>query len=338
MTAEQSYNVTLKLVHTDGIISSVRLLKSKSKLPEEILNKLNEILSKASSIKIHQPSIATQVQNVPQAPVVPQALSASQVPMVSQDSNYPQVTSMSPIVGASSIQVGGSQLSYHHQNDPIISLAQDAIMSQLRSLELMLEKSISVKSQSSASLGNLAEASILAHLRKIEKVNQDFSVSDTSSLTNHGDLSAFTQGSRVCIEVKNYSKPVPGKELDKFHNSVDLPDYSAGVIIQVNECGYARERNILGPIDIRVIKSKPIAYLTAPDYDLIYPIIITLVSLIKITSEDEDLSSQLELRTKKLLEVHDRAKEMKVCIESQKKSIAKMERLLADTLSITLVS
>ena len=248
MSAEQSYNVTLKINHSDGDITSARLLKSRSKLPDDILDKLNQLLSDS----FDKPKDLTQT---------------------------------------------------------------------------------------SVALGNIAEEVVLSHLRNIEKVNQDFYVYDTSSLTGCGDISVTTQNIKFCIEVKNYTKPVPSKELDKFHNSVNLPDYNAGIIIQVNDCGYARERLIKSPIDIRIMNGKPVAYLTATDNQLLYPIITVLISMIKSQSDCSDISilnAMIEKKTAQLLEIHNKAHEMKICIEAQKKSIARMELLLNETLAITL--
>ena len=42
---EESYNITLKLNHTDGIIHSARILKARSKLPDDIMNKINALFS-----------------------------------------------------------------------------------------------------------------------------------------------------------------------------------------------------------------------------------------------------------------------------------------------------
>jgi hypothetical protein len=254
MASEQSFNVTIKINHLDGSIASARLLKARSKLPDDILDKLNEILATAFDQPIEQPSLSA----------------------------------------------------------PPIAVTQTSV-----------------------ALGNIAEQVVLSHLRTIERVNQDFSVDDTSSLTKHGDIAVTTQEKRICIEVKNYSKPCPAKELDKFHQSVALPDYNAGIIIQMNECGYARERSIKSPIDVRVINGKPVAYLTATDNDLLYPIITMLLALIKEPTHG-DLQATIEKKTRQLMDVHERSREMKVCIESQKKSVARMEALLNDVLAITI--
>ena len=43
MSTEESFNVTLKLIHSDGIISGARILKARSKLPEDILDTINKL-------------------------------------------------------------------------------------------------------------------------------------------------------------------------------------------------------------------------------------------------------------------------------------------------------
>lgn len=232
MSIEKSYNVTLKIATSDtGSFESVRLLKSRSQLPEDILNKLNKVL---------------------------------------QDSLIPSV--------------------------PI---------------------------RTTVAIGDDAEIKIMNHLLMISNVNMDFSIIDTSSQTGHGDIAVVYQGKRICIEVKSYSRPVPMKEIEKYHRSLALAEYDAGIMIQVGSCGYCAEANLKTPIDIRTQDGKLSAYLTAVDISMIYPIINMLIMNLQIQcSADQNI---LDVKSKALLSIHEKIVDLRSSIESQKKNIGRME-------------
>jgi len=235
MSAETSYAVTLKMRVTEsGIFESIRLLKGRSKLSEDVLERLNKVL---------------QESLIPALPV-----------------------------------------------------------------------------RTTVAIGDDYEQKIMNHLLTISQLNSDFSVNDTSSKTGHGDIAVEHQGFKVCIEAKSYSKPVPMKEIDKYHKSLALPEYAVGIMIQSNACGYAREANLRSPIDIRVIDGKPSAYLTATSLDLLYPLIEMLLSSVSLECPIDQ--AELEKKRKALLAIHEEVTGLRSCIDAQRKTIVKMETMV----------
>ncbi len=242
MSVEESYNIILKLIHNEGVISKIKLLKSRSKLSEDILEKLNKVLS---------------------------------------DSFTPKV-------------------------------------------EIV---------KTNTELGIIGEQFILAHLNKISNYNSEFLVYDTSSCKDHGDICVEYKGIKTCIEVKNYTNPIPSKEIEKYHNSLSLPDYDIGLIISINEYGFAKEYKIKNPIDIKIINGKPSAYISNVDPEIIYPTINILMAILVNNKQYnngnlEDIQLNLDKKTKNLLEIYEKTKEVKTLIESQKKSILKLESMI----------
>lgn len=241
MSVEKAFSITLKLSLTDeGSFESVRLLKGRSKLPQDVLDRLNQALRESL---------------VPAAPV-----------------------------------------------------------------------------KTTVAIGNDAEQKILNHLLSISQVNNDFSVIDTSSQTGHGDIAIQHQSKRICVEVKNYSKPVPMKEIEKYHKSLALPEYDLGIIIQNNSCGYCAEAGLKTPIDIRVQDGKPSAYLTGIDPQLLYPVITTLMCLVGVDQDAGDLDAKRQA----LLSIHEHVGELRSCVEIQKKSIGRMETSIAAIAKLSL--
>jgi hypothetical protein len=234
---EVSYNVTLKLVHDDGIIKSARMLKSRSSLPEEILLKINNLFE----------------------------------------------TTFSP----------------------------------------------KEETKTTVALGDLAEEAILAHFQKVSKYNSAFNVSDTSSMTGHGDMCVDYKDNRICIEVKNYTKPVPGKEIDKYHNSMNLDTYTAGIMVLMNDFGFAKEYKIRTPIDIKIVNGKPSAYLCGVDKEILYPIICILINMTE-THNYDDIQSELDHKINLIKDIYNKTKDLKIIIETQKKAISKMEAMVTE--------
>ena len=189
--------------------------------------------------------------------------------------------------------------------------------------------------KTTVAIGDHAEQKVMNHLLSISKVNMDFNVCDTSSLTGHGDMSVTHQGKQICVEVKCYSKPVPMKELDKYHKSLGLAEYDAGIFIQMDPCGMAREAGFRSPIDIRIQNGKPSAYLTGVDMELIYPIINMLIMNIELDCPAN--INELEERRKALLSIHERIVDLRYCIESQKKTVAKMEVAVESIAKLSIV-
>ena len=161
------------------------------------------------------------------------------------------------------------------------------------------------------------------HLLSISKVNMEFAVRDTSNLTGHGDIAVVYQGKRICIEVKSYSKPVPRSEIEKYHRSLALAEYDAGIMIQVGASGYCAEVNLKSPIDIRIQDGKPTAYLTAVDIEMIYPIINMIIMNLKLDYPADQ--NELDLKSKALLSIHEKIVDMRTSIEAQKKAVSRME-------------
>jgi hypothetical protein len=246
MSSEESFNITLKLTHANGIISGARLLKARSKLPEDILDTINKL--------------------------------------------------------------------FVDTFEPVKTLIKTTV-----------------------ALGNIGEQLVLAHLTGISKCNTEFTVADTSNLKDHGDLVVEYKGNRICIEVKNYTKPIPGKEIDKYHKSLSLPDYQMGIMISIGDHGFAREYKIKSPIDIKLVDGKPTAYLSGVDMDLIYPTISVLMAMEStVESNGTTIQQQLDAKAKALLAMYDQTREMKVLIEVQKKGLSKLESMLNDMQALAL--
>lgn len=251
MSVEKSYSVTLKMaVGDDGAFESIRLLRGRSKMPEELLERVNTALQRSL---------------VP-APVMP-----------------PPAPSSPPSV-----------------------IPPPAVML-----------------HTAVAIGADAEQKILNHLRGISAVNMDFVVDDTSSKTGHGDIAVTHRDRRFCIEVKNYCKPVPAKELDKYHRSLALAEYDCGILIQMNASGFARAAGLASPVDLRMVDGKPSVYLTSADPALLYPVINMLIVHVdagKAADEDE-----LETKRKALMIINDRLVDLRGAIAAQKKAVARME-------------
>lgn len=182
--------------------------------------------------------------------------------------------------------------------------------------------------QTTVHIGDNAEQKVFSHLTSISQVNSSFQVFDTSSKTGHGDLEVIYKNKRICIEVKCYTKPVPLKEVDKYHRSLALAEYDAGLILQLETCGYAAGANIGTPIDIRMHEGKPSAYLTAIDLKLLYSIINLLIA----TCDKEESSDKTDLdkKTNALIAIHQKIEAMRSCIRTQQKAIEQMETTIEE--------
>lgn len=184
-------------------------------------------------------------------------------------------------------------------------------------------------------IGNIAEVAVMSHLLKISSMNMDFSACDTSDMTGHGDISIDHCGKRICVEVKDYSKPVPMKEIQKYHKSMKFGEYHGGIMIQSNACGFAREAKIITPIDLRIEHGKPSAYLTGVDVQMLYPVINML--LMQIGIDKEQSSDELENKRKALLTIYEKITDLRNCIEASKKTITKMESTVDDMAKLSMI-
>lgn len=189
--------------------------------------------------------------------------------------------------------------------------------------------------KTTVAIGDDAEQKIMNHLLSISKVNMDFAVVDTSSLTGHGDIAVAYQSKRICIEVKSYSKPVPMKEIEKYHHSLALAEYDAGIMIQVGACGYCAEANLKSPIDIRIQDGKPSAYLTAVDNEMIYPIINMIITSLQLDCPADQ--TELDQKRKALLAINEKITGLRSCIDAQKKTIDKMESAVESIAKLSLI-
>lgn len=182
-------------------------------------------------------------------------------------------------------------------------------------------------------IGDDAEQKVMNQLYKISANNSDFQVLDTSNLTGHGDMSIKHQSKQICVEVKCYTKPVPIKEIEKYHKSMALTEYDAGIMIQLDPCGYAASAKIRSPIDIRYENGKPSAYLTAVDLEMLYPIISVLILNCGIDKCNDQ--TELEKKNKCLIDIHEKILNARECINSQKKIIERLESVVEDIIKLS---
>lgn len=186
-------------------------------------------------------------------------------------------------------------------------------------------------------IGNDSEQMIMNYLRSISMVNSDFTVEDMSSVKNHGDIAVTHGDKRFCIEIKAYTKPVPIKEVEKAHKSLAHVEYDAGIMIQMNPCGYYVGANISTPIDVQMVSGKPMAYLTAPDLALIYPIIRMLITTM-VDSEMVDNSNATKLNEmrKRLSSIGENVNAIRSVIDTHKKNIDRLEGLVNTVATLSL--
>jgi hypothetical protein len=183
-------------------------------------------------------------------------------------------------------------------------------------------------------IGDDAERKVMHHLLLISLKNMDFNVVDTSSMTGHGDIMVIHCSKRICIEVKCYSKPVPVKEIEKYHSSIAMSEYDAGIMIQMDPCGYATSAAIQSPIHLTNDNGKPSAYLTSPDLDMIYPVISLLINQCKLDPSDN--KNELDEKKKKLMQVNDNVMNIRNSIIAQKKLISKMETMVDEIIKLSI--
>lgn len=217
------------------------------------------------------------------------------------------------------------------------STISDELLKNINSvfIQLLATPKIVEPSRVAVDIGNIGEEKVFTVLKNISTMNKDFNVYDTSSLKDHGDMCVEYRSKKICIEVKNYSNPVPYREIDKFHKSVSLPDYDCGIFIQLNKCGIAREAKISSPIDIHRHNSKLCFYLVDVNLDLLYSIITLLLDVVMIGEVD---SSILDSKIKIISDINKLANGMNLEIEKTKKSVNRMEENLKSIIALSLVS
>jgi hypothetical protein len=187
--------------------------------------------------------------------------------------------------------------------------------------------------QPSASIGKAAEDQILEYLFNINATNMDFQVNDTSNLKGHGDIAIKYRGKRICVEIKHYQTKLPLKEITKYRKSLALPEYDAGILIQVGKHGFAVSEDIKTPIDLKFDDRKPSAYLTRCQPELIYPIINVLIANLSIAIDE----SNMQRKHRALLTINEKVSKLRKTIDTQKKSIATIESAIEAIIKLSLV-
>jgi hypothetical protein len=188
--------------------------------------------------------------------------------------------------------------------------------------------------RTTVAIGDDAEQKVMNHLLQISQCNSDFIVSDTSNMLNHGDMMVEHMGKRVCIEVKCYTKPVPSKEIEKYRMSLGHTEYSCGIMIQMEPCGFAKECGIKTPIDFKIEDGKPSMYLTNIDLSILYPVISMMISYDGGITGGAD---ELEKKRAALLGIHERVLGIRTIIAQQKRLIQRMEDSVDEIVEMSMV-
>jgi hypothetical protein len=188
--------------------------------------------------------------------------------------------------------------------------------------------------RTTVAIGDDAEQKVMYQLQLLSRDNVDLEVNDTSNKLNHGDMMVTHQGKRICIEVKDYTKPVPTKEIEKYRKSLAHIEYDGGIMIQMNDCGFARECGIRTPIDFRIDDGKPSIYLTGVDLTILYQIINMIIVFLQVNAPID--ADDLEQKRKALLSIHEKIVDMRAMVENQKKIIARMETAIDDIAKLSL--
>ncbi len=179
--------------------------------------------------------------------------------------------------------------------------------------------------KTTVAIGDLAEQQVFAHLKKIAQTST-LEVFDRSSETGHGDLSVSYGDLNICIEVKDYKCALPQAQIDKYHKSLSVDEYHAGILICMSN-GFAKGSNIRTPIDIRYHKSKPSVYLSCIDLELLYPIICIIKTMTDSADKEQlDIDELLE----KIETIKEKISGLKSLVDAQKKLTDKLEKAIND--------
>ncbi len=188
--------------------------------------------------------------------------------------------------------------------------------------------------QPSATIGKSAEERILEYLFDISITNTNFQVEDTSAKKGHGDIAIKYRSKRICVEIKNYKTRLPAKEILKYHKSLGLAEYDAGILIQMGKQGFAASEDIKSPIDLKTENNKPSAYITNCQPEFIYPIVNMLIASLN-TSVDQ---SELQTKHKALINIHDKISKLRKTIDIQKKSISTIEDTINTIIKLSAIA
>ena len=343
MSATKTFNIKVSYcLNNDGTFSSVSLFKGihdRNQMPPNIVAKLNWALNKQLIQKpttIDNPIIA-QIPTTDEPIVEPKLDTIVESKPATIVAQMP--TTIEPIVAQMPTTIVEPII--EQKPVPIVEpmLVQQPVTNMIPNQPFMyvpnqgyVPVQLVAATQSSATIGKDAEDYILNYLNDISCTNTDFQVHDTSSLKNHGDIAVKYRGKRICIEIKHYQARLPVREIQKFHRSLALPEYDAGIIIQVGKQGFAASENIMSPIDLKFNNKKPTAYLTHCQPEIIYPIINILIANLN-TALDE---SKLQVQHKKLLTINEKVVKLRKNIDTQKKSIATIESVIESVISLSL--
>jgi hypothetical protein len=352
MSATRTFNIKVSYcLNNDGTFSSVSLFKGirdQNQMPPNIVAKLNWALNKQLIQKpatIDKPTVAQipAIINEPIATInepIVESKPATIIEQMPATIDEP-IVEQKPATIVAQMPANTDKLIVESTpatiTEPIV--VQPPVANMVPNQPVMyipnhgyVPVQLVAATQSSASIGKNAEDYILNYLNDISCTNTDFQVHDTSNLKNHGDIAVKYRGNRICIEIKHYQSRLPVKEIQKFHKSLALPEYDAGIIIQVGKQGFAASENIMSPIDIKFNNKKPTAYLTHCQPEIIYPIINILIANLN-TALDE---SKLQVQHKKLLTINDKVVKLRKTIDTQKKSIATIESVIESIVSLSL--
>ena len=352
MSATKTFNIKVSYcLNNDGTFSSVSLFKGihdRNQMPPNIVAKLNWALNKQLIQKpatIDKPIIAqipatiNELTPATDEPIVTQILDTIVEPKPATIDELIVESKPATIVAQMPTTIDEPIAEQKPVTIPEPMLVQQPVTNMAPNQPFMyvpnqgyIPVQLVAATQSSSAIGKDAEDYILNYLNDISCTNTEFQVHDTSSLKNHGDIAVKYRGARICIEIKHYQSRLPVKEIQKFHKSLALPEYDAGIIIQVGKQGFAASENIMSPIDLKFTNKKPTAYLTHCQPEIIYPIINILIANLN-TALDE---SKLQVQHKKLLTINEKVVKLRKTIDTQKKSIATIESVIESVISLSL--
>jgi hypothetical protein len=115
------------------------------------------------------------------------------------------------------------------------------------------------KSLTSAQRGKIGEEIIFNYYSELCKFNNELIIENTAGLTGHGDLSIKYKEIYISIEVKNFTKSIPNKDIEKFNSTMSKDIYNAGIFISINS-GFNNKCGIKN-LDIVMINNKPTIFL-----------------------------------------------------------------------------
>jgi hypothetical protein len=111
----------------------------------------------------------------------------------------------------------------------------------------------------SATIGAIGESAIR------ELICDKYDVTDTSKLGKAGDFIIVIDGFRILVEVKRYTRTVPGSELEKFYRDIEFNNIHGGLMISMTSKIVGVSRSMEYTHKYVVGTEIPIVYLTLKD-------------------------------------------------------------------------